>query len=76
MDTSTVINVISEQLGISPEEISEDTAFVDLGADSFDLFQVISALEEEYEVTFNTDDTDQIKTVKDAIDYINEIVAE
>lgn len=76
MDTSTVINVISEQLGISPEEISEDTAFADLGADSFDLFQVISALEEEYEVTFNTDDTDQIKTVKDAIDYINEIVAE
>ena len=76
MDTSTVINVISEQLGISPEEISEDTAFADLGADSFDLFQVISALVEEYEVTFNTDDTDQIKTVKDAIDYINEIVAE
>lgn len=76
MDTSTVINVISEQLGISPEEISEDTAFADLGADSFDLFQVISALEEEYEVTFNTDDTDQIKTVKDAIDYINEIVTE
>ena len=76
MDTSNIINIIAEQLGVSPEEITEEKAFADLGADSFDLFQVISALEEEFEVTFNTDDTDKIKTVKDAIDYISNVVAE
>ena len=76
MDTSNVMNIIAEQLGVSPEEIKEDTVFADLGADSFDLFQVISALAEEYEVTFNTDHTDKIKTVKDAIDYISNVVAE
>lgn len=76
MDTSNIINIIAEQLGVSPEEITEETSFADLGADSFDLFQVISALEEEFEVTFNTDDTDKIKTVKDAIDYISNVVAE
>lgn len=76
METSTVIDIIAEQLGISSDEITEDTSFADLGADSFDLFQVISALEEKFEITFNTDDTDKIKTVKDAIDYINELVAE
>ena len=76
MDTSNIINIIAEQLGVSPEEITEETAFADLGVDSFDLFQVISALEEEFEVTFNTDDTDKIKTVKDAIDYISNVVAE
>lgn len=76
MDTSNIINIIAEQLGVEPETLSEDTAFADLGADSFDLFQVISALEEEYDVTFNTDDTDKIKTVKDAIDYISNVVAE
>ena len=76
METSTVIDIIAEQLGISSDEITEDTSFADLGAYSFDLFQVISALEEEFEITFNTDDTDKIKTVKDAIDYINELVAE
>ena len=76
METSTVIDIIAEQLGISSDEITEDTSFADLGEDSFDLFQVISALEEEFEITFNTDDTDKIKTVKDAIDYINELVAE
>ena len=76
MDTSNVIGIIAEQLGVAPETINESTSFADLGADSFDLFQVISALEEEYEITFNTDDTDKIKTVKDAIDYINDVVAE
>ena len=76
MDTSNIIDIIADQLGISPDEITEDTAVADLGADSFDLFQVISALEEEYGVTFNTDDTDKIKTVKDAVDYISDVVAE
>ena len=76
MDTSNIIDIIADQLGISPDEITEDTAFADLGADSFDLFQVISALAEEYGVTFNTDDTDKIKTVKDAVDYISDVVAE
>ena len=76
MDTSNIIEIIAEQLGVDPDSISEEISFADLGADSFDLFQVISALEEEYEVTFNTDDTDKIKTVKDAVDYINSMVAE
>ena len=76
MDTSNIIDIIADQLGISPDEITEDTAFADLGADSFDLFQVISALEEEYGVTFNTDDTDKIKTVKDGVDYISDVVAD
>ena len=76
MDTSNIIEIIADQLGVDPDSISEETSFADLGADSFDLFQVISALEEEYEVTFNTDDTDKIKTVKDAVDYINSMVAE
>ncbi len=76
MDTSKVIGIIAEQLGISEAELSEDTEFADLGADSFDIFQVISALEEEFGVTFDTDDTDKIKTVKNVIDYINESVVE
>ena len=40
METSTVIDIIAEQLGISSDEITEYTSFADLGADSFDLFQV------------------------------------
>ena len=76
MDTSNIIDIIAEQLGVEPGALTMDTAFADMGADSFDLFQIISALEEEYEITFNTDDMDKIKTVRDAVDYINDVVAE
>ena len=76
MDTSKVISIIADQLGLPEADINENTVFADLGVDSFDFFQVISALEDEYEVTFDTDDTEKIKTVKDAINYISEMTAE
>ena len=46
MDKAQVISIIADQLGISESEITEETAFADLGADSLDLFQIISALED------------------------------
>lgn len=70
MDKSLVIKIIAEQLGISESEINEDTSFEDLGADSLDLFQIISALEEEFEIEFENDDAEKIKTVGNAIEYI------
>ena len=70
MDKSQVISIIAEQLGISESEINEETAFADLGADSLDLFQIISALEEEFDMEFENDDAEKIKTVGDAIEYI------
>ena len=76
MDTSKVISIIAEQLGLPEADINENTGFADLEVDSFDFFQVISALEDAYEVTFDTDDTEKIKTVKDAINYISEMTAE
>ena len=76
MDTSKVISIIAEQLGLPEADINENTVFADLEVDSFDFFQVISALEDAYEVTFDNDDTEKIKTVKDAIDYISEMTAE
>ena len=76
MDTSKVISIIAEQLGLPEADINENTVFADLEVDSFDFFQVISALEDAYEVTFDNDDTEKIKTVKDAINYISEMTAE
>ena len=76
MDTSKVISIIAEQLGLPEADINENTVFADLEVDSFDFFQVISALEDAYEVTLDTDDTEKIKTVKDAINYISEMTAE
>lgn len=74
MDSSVIIAIIAEQLGIDEKDINENTSFADLGADSLDLFQIISALEEEFDIEFEGDDAEDIKTVGDAIDYIRDIV--
>ena len=74
MDSSVVISIIAEQLGISESDLNEETSFADLGADSLDLFQIISALEEEFDVEFENDDAEKIKTVGDAIEFLKEDV--
>ena len=74
MDKSQVISIIAEQLGISESEITEETAFADLGADSLDLFQIISALEEEFNIEFDNEQVEKIKTVGDAMEYIKAAV--
>jgi len=74
MEKAQIIGIIVEQLGISESEITEDTAFTDLGADSLDLFQIISALEEEFNIEFENEDVEKIKTVSDAIEYVKAIV--
>lgn len=70
MEESKVIEIIGEQLGISATELDEDTVLADLGADSLDLFQIISALEEEFEIEFDNEEAEKLKTVGDAIEYI------
>ena len=74
MDSSVVISIIAEQLGVSESELKEDTKFEDLGADSLDLFQIISALEEEFDVEFENDNAEKIKTVGDAIEFLKTAV--
>jgi Phosphopantetheine attachment site. len=63
-----VKEIISEQLNINPEEISEGTAFEDLGADSLDLFQVISEIEDQWNIRI--DEVEKIKTVADVVNFI------
>lgn len=66
-----VISIIADQLGKDASEITETSSFVDdLGADSLDLFQIISELEEEFSIEFSQEAGEKIKTVKDAVEYI------
>ena len=74
MEQSKVMEIIAEQLGISASELEEDTILADLGADSLDLFQIISALEEEFEIEFDNEEAENLKTVGDAIEYIKSAV--
>ena len=74
MEESTVMEIIGEQLGISASELDEDTVLADLGADSLDLFQIISALDEAFEIEFDNEEAENLKTVGDAIEYIKAAV--
>ena len=65
--------IVSENLGVDSAQITEGSSFKDdLGADSLDLFEMVKALEDEYEIEIPTEDLEQIATVGDVINYINE----
>ena len=65
--------IIAEQLGVKPEEVTPTASFVDdLGADSLDTVELIMALEEEFNVEIPDEDAEKMKTVGDAIKYIEE----
>lgn len=70
MDETAVMDIIAEQLHVPVETLTTETVFADLGADSLDLFQIISALEETFEVEFENDDAEKIKTIGEAMSYI------
>ena len=66
-----VKEIIAEQMSISEDEITLETTFADdLGADSLDLFQIISDLEDSFGIEFQNEDAEKIKTVGDAVKYI------
>lgn len=65
--------LVTENLGVDAGSITEASSFKDdLGADSLDLFELVMALEEEYGIEIPTEDLEQIATVGDVINYINE----
>jgi acyl carrier protein len=60
--------IICEQLEVAPEEVTLETTFEDLGADSLDLFQVVIEIEEKYGIQL--ENAENIKSVKDAVNYV------
>ena len=67
-----VKGIIAEQLGVGEDEIKPESNFIDdLGADSLDIVELVMAMEEEFEVEIPDDEAENIKTVGDAINYIN-----
>ncbi len=68
-----VKKVTCEELGVSENEVVETASFVDdLGADSLDLVELVMAFEEEFSVDVPDDDAANLKTVGQAVSYINE----
>ena len=65
--------IVAEQLSVDVAEVELETNFKDdLGADSLDLFELVMALEEEYNCEIPSDDLSAIATVEDVINYLKE----
>ena len=66
-----VKQIISEQLGVDEGEVTPSASFVDdLGADSLDQVELVMALEEAVGVEIPDEDAEKLRTVQDALDYI------
>jgi acyl carrier protein len=67
-----VKSIVAEQLGVGEDEIKPNASFIeDLGADSLDIVELVMAMEEEFEVEIPDEEAENIKTVGDAVNYIN-----
>ncbi len=66
-----VKRIIKEQLDVDEKDISAESTFIDdLGADSLGLVELVLAFEEAFEIDIPDEDTEKIRTVQDAVDYI------
>ncbi|MEE9156756.1 MAG: acyl carrier protein [Gemmatimonadota bacterium] len=66
-----VKEIIINELGVDPEKVTNEASFVDdLGADSLDTVELVMAFEEEFTIDIPDEDAEQMRTVGEAITYI------
>ncbi len=70
--TAEVKRIIKEQLDVDEKDIKPESTFIDdLGADSLGLVELVLAFEEAFKIEIPDEDTEKIRTVQDAINYID-----
>ena len=69
-----VKEIIVDQLGVNAEQVTPEAKFIeDLGADSLDTVELVMALEEEFGAEIPDEEAEKLKTVGDAIKYVESI---
>ena len=67
-----VREIVCQQLDVDADQVKMETSFVDdLGADSLAVVELVLALEESFEIDIPDEDTEKLRTFKDAVDYIS-----
>lgn len=68
-----LIAIVAEQLHVEEKDIALETDFkTDLSADSLDLFELVTAIEDEYDLEIPAEDLQKLTTVKAVVAYLNE----
>ncbi len=71
MEFEKLQGIIAEVLNVSEDDITTSTTFVDdLGADSLDIFEIIAAIEEQFDIEIPQEEAEKIVTVGDAVEQI------
>ena len=68
-----VYEIIQRKLAVNPEQITLEASFTeDLGADSLDTVELVMDLEEQFNISIPEEDQEKLRTVQDAIDYLEQ----
>ncbi len=68
-----VIDIIVEELGVERDKVNKDASFMeDLGADSLDTVELVMAFEKEFDVDIPDEEAEKLRTVGDALDYLQQ----
>ena len=68
-----VKDIIAEELGVEREKLAEGASFMeDLGADSLDTVELVMAFEKEFDIDIPDEEAEKLKTVGDALKYLQE----
>jgi acyl carrier protein len=71
---NSIKQMIVDQLGVDEETITEDSSFVDdLNADSLDMVELVMAMEQEFDIEIPDDVAEKVVTVKDAVEYVQNL---
>lgn len=68
-------DIIADKVGVEPEEITMESSFADdLQADSITLFELVMALEDEFDIEIDDESIEQITTVGDIVNYLEDSI--
>ncbi len=72
-----VKDIIVEELGVEREKLTDDASFMEeLGADSLDTVELVMAFEKEFDIDIPDEEAEKLRTVGDAMKYLNEKVGD
>ena len=70
-----VKDIIEKELGVEREKLTNEASFIDeLGADSLDIVELVMEFEKEFNIDIPDEDAERLRTVGDALAYLNEKV--
>ena len=74
-NSDKVKDIIEKELGVEREKLTSEASFIeDLGADSLDIVELVMEFEKEFNIDIPDEDAEKLRTVGDALNYLNQKV--